>query len=188
MKRHKTPLRDRELVEMLSSEPGLLAIADALVATDALRRHQQPRLGMPRLNIARPVLVAMMAALVALALVPIGGASLGSRAISGISGLWTPGAPPPAPAPYKPGDKVWTTTPPANNNSQQFSPPAGYTAPQPPAAPPAYKPGDKVWTTTPPPTTPQTTTTIACSTPSDAAKALAELEQEGSPITSVQCR
>jgi len=136
-------------------------------------------------RVSRPVVVALIAALAALALVPIGGASLGARALSGISSLWTQGHLPPAPAPYQPGDKVWTTTPPSAGSSQS-SPPAGYTAPQPPAAPPAYKPGGKVWTTTPP--TAQTTTTITCTKPTDAAKALAELEKAGSLITSVECR
>ena len=50
----KSPLRDRELVEMLSFEPGLLAIADALVATDSERRHfpRQPRAGRSRRGVA----------------------------------------------------------------------------------------------------------------------------------------
>lgn len=157
-----------------------------------ITREQQPRFMMrrlptPRMHIARSVLVAMIAALAMLALVPIGGASLGARAIAGIASLWTSGSPPPAPAPYQPGDKVWTTTPPASDGSQEFSPPAGYTAPQAPSAPRAYQPGDEVWTTTPS-ATPQTTTTITCNAPSDAAKTLAELEKEGSPVTSVECR
>lgn len=39
MTRPARPLRDRELLEMLAPDPGLLAIADALVATDSRRRH-----------------------------------------------------------------------------------------------------------------------------------------------------
>lgn len=70
---------------------------------------------------------------------------------------------------------------------QEFNPPAGCNAPQPPAAPPAYRNGDKVWTMTPP-TVPQTTTTVTCNAPGDAAKLLVQLEKEGSPVTSVQCR
>lgn len=186
--RHKRPLEDRELVELLSDEPDLLAIADALVATRAGRRRHAPlRMTMPRPHAARLVPVSMVAALATLALVPIGGANFGSRAISGISSLWTPGSPPPAPVPYQPGDEVWTTTPPASDGSRESNPPAGYRAPQPPAAPRAYQPGDEVWATTAPTTAPATTT-ITCDTPSDAAETLARLEKEGSPITSVECR
>jgi hypothetical protein len=171
------PLRDLPLGRLAQRAEHL----HAEITREQQHRIATPRLTMPRVHIARPVLVAMIAALTALALVPIGGASLGARAIGSISSLWTPGSPPPAPAPYQHGDKVWTTAPPSG--SSKFSPPAGWTTPQ----PPAYQQGDKVWTTTPP-TTPQTTTTIICNTPSDAAKALAELEKEGSPITSVACR
>jgi len=151
-----------------------------------ITRGQQSRFVMPRLQLARPVLVALLAAVAALLLVPIGGASLATRAIDGISGIWSPGSPPPAPAPYQQGDKVWTTTPPVSS-SGQFAPPAGWAAPQPPAAPPAYQPGDKVWSSQPP-TEPQTTATITCASPNDAGKLLAKLESEGSPITSVECR
>lgn len=145
-----------------------------------------PRLTMPRLRIARPILVALISAVAALALVPIGGASLAGRAIDSISGLWTSGSPPPAPAPYTQGDKVWQTTPPVSD-SGKFNPPAGYTAPRLPAAPPAYRQGDHVWNSEPP-AEPQTSTTITCANPNDAAKVLAKLESEGSPITSVECR
>jgi hypothetical protein len=145
-----------------------------------------PHFTTPRLHLARPVVVALITAIATLTLVPIGGASLATRAINGISGIWAPGSPPPAPVPYQQGDKVWTTTPPAADGGQ-FKPPAGYTAPQPPAAPPAYEPGDKVWTTTPP-TGSQTTITITCTTPSDAVKLLAKLEKDGPPVTSVECR
>lgn len=66
-----------------------------------------------------PALV-ILAVLAALALVPIGGASLGSRAIDRIIG--TSGSDPRPDVqlqslpirPYQPGDKVWTTTPPVN--------------------------------------------------------------------------
>lgn len=170
--------------------PGRLAQRAQHLHAEITREPQPgfaiPRFTMPRLHMARPVVVALIAAIATLALVPIGGASLATRAINGITGIWTPGSPPPAPAPYQQGDKVWTTTPPTSGSSQ-FSPPAGWTAPQPPAAPPAYQQGDQVWTTTPP-TGPQTTTTITCTTPSDAANLLAKLEKDGSPITSVQCR
>jgi hypothetical protein len=47
MNRTRSPLRDRELVEMLSQEPELLAIADALVAT------QRPERTVPRRKTAR---------------------------------------------------------------------------------------------------------------------------------------
>jgi hypothetical protein len=64
-----------------------------------------------------PALV-ILAVLAALALVPIGGASLGSRAIDGITGTSGSGSRPdvqlPPIRPYQPGDKVWTTTPPVN--------------------------------------------------------------------------
>ncbi|GEM_PF-5787581 len=159
----------------------------AEISRETPSRFTIPRFAMPRLRLARPVVVALVAAIVMLALVPIGGASLATRAINGITGIWTPGSPPPAPAPYQQGDKVWTTPPPTVSGSSQFSPPAGWSAPQPPAAPPAYQQGEKVWTTTPP-TEPQTTTTITCTTPSDAANLLAKLEKEGSSITAVQCR
>lgn len=149
-------------------------------------RFVMPRAAMPRLRLARPVLFVLLAAVAALLLVPIGGASLATRAIDGISGIWSPGSPPPAPAPYQQGDKVWTSTPPVSS-SGQFAPPAGYTAPQPPVAPPAYQSGDKVWNSQPP-TEPQTTTAITCATPNDAGQLLAKLESEGSPITSVECR
>lgn len=52
--------------------------------------------GWPRLSIARPVLVAPLVLVAALALVPIGGASLGGRAVNGITSLWD--SPPNQPA------------------------------------------------------------------------------------------
>ena len=150
-------------------------------------RFVSPQLVIPRIQITRrPVLLALLAALAALALVPVGGASLATRAIDGISGIWSSGSPPPAPSPYQQGGKVSTTTPSVSNSSQS-KPPTGYTAPQPPAAPPAYQPGDKLWNA-PPPTEPLTTTTITCTNPNEAAKLLAKLENEGSPITAVECR
>jgi hypothetical protein len=170
--------------------PGRLAQrAEHLHAEITSRRQTRlvlPRVAMPRLQLAPPFVVALIAAIAALALVPIGGASLATRAINGISGIWTSGSPPPAPAPYQQGDKVLTTTPPAPTSSE-FNPPAGYIAPQPPPAPPTRQQGDKVWKTTPA-TGAQTTTTITCATPDDAASLLAKLEKEGSPITSVECR
>lgn len=144
------------------------------------------RPAVPRVQLAKPAFVALVAAIAALALVPIGGASLATRAINGINSLWTPGSPPPAPAPYQQGDKVWPTTPPASNSSE-FAPPAGWTPPQPPPAPPAYQPSEKVWASTPP-NAPLTTTTITCTAPDDAGKLLAKLESEGSAINSVDCR
>lgn len=60
----------------------------------------------------------------------------------------------PAPPPYQPGDKVWTTTPPDELPSDV--PPARSDTDLPaqaavePVAPPPYQPGDRVWTTTPP--------------------------------------
>jgi hypothetical protein len=170
--------------------PGRLAQRAQHLHAEITRGQQtrfvMPSLVMPRLQVGRPGLVAVLAAVAALLLVPIGGASLANRAIDGISGIWSPGSPPPAPAPYQQGEKVWTTTPPVSSTGQ-FAPPAGYMAPQPPAAPPAYKSGDKVWNSQPP-AEPQTTTTVTCASPSDAGKLLAKLESEGSPITSVECR
>lgn len=54
---------------------------------------------------------------------------------------------PPAPAPYQPGDLVWTTPPPATGVEIPglFLAPSNF-----PAPPPPYQPGDKVWTTPPP--------------------------------------
>ena len=48
------------------------------------------RFALPRLCVARPVLVAAIALFLALALVPIGGASLGQRAVDGVTSLWAP--------------------------------------------------------------------------------------------------
>jgi len=48
------------------------------------------RFARPRLRVARPVLLAVVAAFVALALVPIGGASLAQRAVDGVIILWSP--------------------------------------------------------------------------------------------------
>lgn len=84
----------------------------------------------------------------------------GGSALAGIgpiaSVLGTTTSPVPAPPPYQPGDKVWTTTPPdeapsdiapaAGTHSQTTSGDGQLPAPVRP-----YKPGDKVWTTTPPP-------------------------------------
>ena len=170
--------------------PGRLAQRSEHLRAEITRQPQRrfviPRFAMPRPERTRPLVAALIAVIAALALVPIGGASLATRAINGMSGIWTPGSPPPAPAPYQQGDTLWTTTPLVSDRGQ-FNPPAGYTAPQPPAAPRAYNQGDRVWTTAPL-TGPQTTTTITCATPNDAARLLVKLEQAGSPITSVECR
>ena len=95
MSRITSPLRDRELTRMLADEPELLAIADAFVATQrgamsAARRPRQ-RLG-PVGGRAKLVSVAVVVAAAALALVPIGGASLGQRAVDGVTSLWGPPA------------------------------------------------------------------------------------------------
>ena len=78
------PLRDlpqgrlEQRVEHLRSE----------ITEESQSRLHLPRFGMPRLRLARPVLVAALAALVVLTVVPIGGASLGQRAVNSISSLW----------------------------------------------------------------------------------------------------
>jgi hypothetical protein len=99
-----------------------------------------------------PIALAASALLAALALVPVGGASLGSRAIDGISGMWRSGQLPPAPRPYQPGDQVWTTQEQVPPPGEVTHPPAGYVPPLLPhlQAPPPYKPGDKLWTSEPP--------------------------------------
>ena len=51
------------------------------------RRHMRP-FAMLSFRVVRPVLVAATVVLVALALVPIGGASLAQRAMDGVTGLW----------------------------------------------------------------------------------------------------
>jgi hypothetical protein len=85
--------------------PGRLALRAQHLHSALVEQQGRPRL--------RPRTVALVVlALAALVLVPIGGASLGSRALEGIGGVWRSGQLPPAPRPYQPGDKVWTTEPP----------------------------------------------------------------------------
>jgi len=78
---------------MLADEPELLAIADAFVATQhrpmsiASRRRWRRRLE-PSLGRAKLALVALVVAAGAFTLVPVGGASLGVRAVDGIVNLW----------------------------------------------------------------------------------------------------
>jgi hypothetical protein len=107
----------------------------------------------PRVRLV-PALV-IVAALAALALVPIGGASLGGRVVDGISGVWRSGLPLEGQQgrPYQPGDKVWTTEPPHDGM------------------------GDRVAITIPCP-----------NGTDDAARKLAELDQEGSTVNEVDCR
>lgn len=172
----------------------------------------------------------IVAALAALALVPIGGASLGSRAIDSVSGVWRDGLPLEAQQgqPYQPGDKVWTTTPPQNRVAITIPCPNGtidaakklfeldstfgagrspinevncapgsipesvLRAQQPLPAPAPYKPGDKVWTTEPPHDGMGDRVAITIDCPNgtiDAARKLAELESvPGSHVSQVDCR
>jgi hypothetical protein len=69
--------------------------------------------GLSRLRVARPVPVAVIAVFLALALVPIGGASLGQRAVDGVTRLWSPPAngiePPNQPALDRAADDAQST-------------------------------------------------------------------------------
>jgi hypothetical protein len=186
------------------------------------RRPRGLRLPSPARIGLVPALV-ILAVLAALALVPIGGASLGSRAIDGIRGASTDQRPDvqlqsfPV-RPYQPGDKVWTTTPPVNpvvltiscpdgtiDAAQKLSeleaagspvntvncapgsiPESVLRAQRPLPPEPPYKPGDKVWTTTPP----QARVAIRIPCPNgviDAERKLTELGREGSPVNEVNC-
>jgi len=91
MSRTTSPLRDRELTQMLAHEPELLAIADAVAATQhrPTSRPNRPRwLLSPVIGHAKLALAAVVVAAAGLALVPVGGASLGARAVDGIQSLW----------------------------------------------------------------------------------------------------
>ena len=147
------------------------------------------RASLPRAAIQRPhVVAALVTAVVALSLVPIGGASLAWRAGHALAS-WVSGQLPPAPAPHQPGGKVWTNDAQVPRPRPGVPPPDSYTPPQPPAAPRPYEPGDQVWKTAPP-AGGQATTTDCPGTPpiDDAAKALERLERKGSPITEIDCR
>jgi hypothetical protein len=64
----------------------------------ASEAHSQPTAARPmlfRFRTVRAVIPAAIATAVALSVVPIGGATLASRAIDGISGLWSSASPPP---------------------------------------------------------------------------------------------
>jgi hypothetical protein len=160
----------------------------ATIAEEPRSRFALTRLGIGVRRLAPVVLVAL-AVLAALALVPIG-ASLASRALDGVSGLWRSGQLPPAPRPYQPGDQVWTQEEvPQPSSGRVFHRPAAYTPPLLPhlQAPPPYHPGYKVWTTEPP----QNRVAITISCPNgidDAARKLAELERQGSSVNEVDCR
>jgi hypothetical protein len=101
--------------------PGRLALRTQHLRSaiaDNRRFHGLPFPSTPRVRLV-PALVAL-AVLTALALVPIGGASLATRAIDGVGGVWRSGLPLKAqqPRPYQPGDKVWTTEPPRDGSDR----------------------------------------------------------------------
>lgn len=163
---------DREVVDLLCNDPELLAVADAVAASGRQRAGRVQRARRASLFLVPVVAAAMVA--------PIGGASVLSRA-STVFGL---GGNPPAPAPYQPGDQVWTHDAPvgaANPGISSTSGSAGV-----PAAPAPYSAGDQVWTTTP--DVAPTTETIPCESLADAASALQALEQAGSTTNAVECR
>lgn len=88
MSKTTSPFRDRELTQMLADEPELLAIADAFVATQQWARSAAGRPVRAGTVHARIALVALIVATAGLAVVPVGGASLGARAVAGIESLW----------------------------------------------------------------------------------------------------
>lgn len=160
---------DREVVDLLSDDPTLLAVADAVAATGHAR---------PRHRARRSALLTVPVVLVAVALTPISGASLLHRAAVGF-GI---GSSPAAPAPYAPGDQVWTQNAPegATITGSAWTPTTN------PSAPPAYVPGDQLWTTTPAQSL--TTATVDCGSLLDAASALEAAEQAGTSTNAVECR
>jgi hypothetical protein len=86
--RTTSPLRDRELTQMLADEPELLAIADAFVATQHWPTSAASRPLRALVGHTKLALVAIVAATAGLAVVPVGGASLGARAVAGVESLW----------------------------------------------------------------------------------------------------
>jgi len=88
MSRTTSPLRDRELTQMLADEPELLAIADAFVATQHWPTPVASRPLRAVIGHAKLASVALVVATAGLAVVPVGGASLGVRAVDGIESLW----------------------------------------------------------------------------------------------------
>jgi hypothetical protein len=216
--------------------PGRLALRTQHLRSaisDERRLRGLPFRIAPRVRLM-PALV-IVAALAALALVPIGGASLASRAIDGMSGVWRSGLPLEAQQgqPYQPGDKVWTTEPPHDGIGDRVAitipcpngtddaarklfeldhtfgagrSPVSDVNCAPGSIPktaippevefmsshlPPYQPGDKVWTTEPPNhgMGDRVAITIACPNGTiDAARKLAELGREGSPVNEIDCR
>jgi hypothetical protein len=79
-------MNESSLPPLRDLPPGRLDQRAAHLRSEIAGKHQA------RLRVARPVLVAVIAAFVALALVPIGGASLGQRAVDGVTSLWAPPA------------------------------------------------------------------------------------------------
>jgi hypothetical protein len=74
------PLRDLPPERLLQREKHLHA--------EISRDMRQRRSPLAESHLVRPAIAVLVVALVALAAVPIGGASLGTRAVDGISGLW----------------------------------------------------------------------------------------------------
>jgi hypothetical protein len=75
-------MNESSLPPLRDLPPGRLEQRAAHLRSEIADKHQA------RLRVARPVLVALIAAVAALAIVPIGGASLGQRAVDGVTSLW----------------------------------------------------------------------------------------------------
>lgn len=92
------PLHDLSPGELEMRKQHLLSEI-AREASEGKRAVPMPRFRgrrLPQFWVARPILIAPIVLLAALAFVPIGGASLGTRAVDGISSLWD--SPPNQPA------------------------------------------------------------------------------------------